>query len=194
MSERYKLPDSLGGHEGNLLGTSPVHKDGIQIGTFATLDVDGVGSMSLPFELLTKVVRLLPEPSIGSAVLDRDGDIWHRKPSLGGLWCFGARAESWPDLVGECGPVMQLYFTGPQGRGDRPDLALPTPASLPCADGRRNLVIEWGNRPGQVMVQVIEGEFFGRAAILDLDQAEIAAWTVLRIVEESRAANPGGVA
>lgn len=173
MTRTYRLPDQLGG--ATVPGT-PTHDGGVKV------TIDGLGDLIIRAELLTEIVA---EPPVGSVVLDTDGDAWHHKEQ--GMWFFGSNYCTWNELVSRNTELVPVPGRGPVVTTDRFDLAAPIPATIVTVLPNRTLLVDLGKHADQVLLQVQEGEFCGRAAILDLDGAERTAWTILRIVAESRA-------
>lgn len=179
MSRLYRLPAQLGG--ATVPGT-PTDDGGVRVA------VEGLGNLIIQAALLTEVA--MPEPPLGTIALDPDGDAWHHKRQ--GEWYFGSACCGWDELVKRYVTLSPVGATSSSPAGptvtvtDRFDLAAPIPASVD-AYGDRMLNIGWGKFDGQLVVQVQEGELFSRAAILDLDAAERAGWTLLKAVAEWRA-------
>lgn len=176
----YSLPSSLGGQQVRLLG----HTDGN-----ATVDAGELGRLTVPWEWLTvQDVPLREEPAIGSIEMDTDGDPWKRK-AAGWVNSPSGTAVEWADLQDKWGPTRPLYLypddQPPAARTPPPAVPIdtdPLPLRLVCADGRRELVIETGKLPGDIRFQTIEGDFHSRAAVLDNQSAQRAAWAILGAV------------
>ncbi len=146
-----------------------------------------LGLISIAKDQLTEVVPPPPpEPPHGTVVLDPAGDAWYRKPD--GFWWFGSRPVTWEQLVAEQETLTLLAAGAPTlapaatGDGMRFDLARrELPARLPDFTGRRELIVTAGREAGQAKIQVVEGESYGRAAVLDRSDAQVLAWTILNI-------------
>lgn len=54
-----------------------------------------------------------PEPPVGSAIIDRDGDFWQRRHRYGWVMVGGLiRGVSWDNLNREYGPVRVIFYAG----------------------------------------------------------------------------------
>lgn len=171
----YQLPSDFGGHRltGFICGCLD--------STTVELDLGAAGTMHLPASLLVEVTP--DEPAVGTVAIDAAGDVWHHKDDL---WWWGNQCITWAVLYEKHGPLTELGAAAPAAEPGplvRHDLVEPLPMDL-TSDGPsgRVLSIDHAKVRGYFKFQVVEGQQFGRAAIIAYADAEAAAWSILAAV------------
>jgi len=180
MTATHQLPDALGAAEVEIVQRRPDGHGVVRLltvmpGMTLDLNLDALTSIKLPCP---------PEPGIGLIGFDTDGDLWHHKDADG--WHFGSRVESWEVLHATLGPLSVADAA----------VNLASAPAVPCqvqsSGSDRMLHLDYGRFQGQVRVFVTDGDLFGRAAVLEVKEAELVGMALLRFVDEHRRAQGGG--